>query len=76
MAGLALATRDPDKITTLIAHEPPVAELLPDAAQVRAVIDSVEDAYRVGGPGAGWGAFVSLVIHQGPVPADGVPPAL
>ena len=31
VAGLAFATRHPDKITTLIAHEPPVTDLLPDA---------------------------------------------
>lgn len=75
VAGLALATRHAGKVTTLIAHEPPVADLLPDAAAVRAVVDGVEDAYRAGGAGAAWGAFVSLVMHQGPVPADGVPPA-
>lgn len=75
VAGLALASRHPDKITTLIAHEPPVVELLPDAAAVRSVVDGIEDAYRSGGSGAAWGAFVSLVMHQGPVPDDGVAPA-
>ena len=34
VAGLALATRHPDKVRTLIAHEPPVGELLPDAPYV------------------------------------------
>ena len=42
---------------------------------VRAVIDNTEDAYREGGSGAVWGEFISLVMHSGPVPADGVPPA-
>ena len=75
VAGLAFASRHPDKITTLIAHEPPVADLLPDAAPIRAAVDAIEDAYRSAGSGAAWGAFASLVMHDGPVPADGVPPA-
>lgn len=75
VAGLAFAARHPDKVATLIAHEPPVAELLPDATAIRAAVDKVEDAYRAAGSGAAWGAFISLVMHQGPVPDDGVPPA-
>ena len=75
VAGLALATRHPEKVRTLIAHEPPVGELLPDAPYSRAAIDDVEDAYRAYGAGAAWGKFVSLVMHDGPVPEGGVPPA-
>lgn len=75
VAGLALAQRHPDRLTTLIAHEPPVTELLPDATEVQSEIDRIRDAYRDGGSGAAWGAFASLVMHQGPVPADGVPSA-
>ena len=75
IAGLALAARHPDKIRTLVAHEPPVAELLPDAPHVRAAVDDIEDAYRAGGSGAAWGKFVSLVMHDGPVTEAGVPPA-
>jgi len=75
VAGLAFATKHSDKITTLIAHEAPAADLLPDAGAVRAAVDAIEDAYRSAGSGVAWGAFASLVMHQGPVPADGVPPA-
>ncbi len=75
VAGLALATRHPDKVGTLIAHEPPVGELVPDAPYARAAVDDVEDAYRAYGAGAAWGKFVSLVMHDGPVPEAGVPPA-
>ena len=75
VAGLAFASRHPDKITTLIAHEPPVADLLPDAGPVRAAVDAIEDTYRSAGSGVAWGAFASIVMHQGLVPADGVPPA-
>src|SRR4051812_10494192 len=75
VAGLALATRHPERVRVLVAHEPPVTELLPDADQVRAVVDDIEQAYRDGGNGPAWAKFVSLVMHDGPVTADGVPPA-
>lgn len=75
VAGLALALLHPETLTTLIAHEPPVTELVPDAAPVQAEVDRIRDAYRAGGSAAGWGAFASLVMHHGAVPADGVPPA-
>ena len=75
VAGLAFAARYPDKAGTVIAHEPPVADLLPDAPQVRTAVDDVEDAYRSYGTGAAWGKFISLVMHDGPVTEAGVPPA-
>ena len=74
VAGLAFAACHPNKLGTLIAHEPPVTELLPDARYVRAAVDDIEDAYRASGPGAAWGKFVSLVMHNGPVSDAGVPP--
>lgn len=73
VAGLALAARHPDKIRTLVAHEPPVAELLP-AAHVRTAVDEIEDTYRTAGSGAAQGKFVSLVVHDGPLTEAGVPP--
>jgi pimeloyl-ACP methyl ester carboxylesterase len=74
VAGLALVAHHPEKVGTLIAHEPPVPDLLPDAPQVRAVVDDVEDTYRAYGTGAAWGKFAALVMHSGPVSEDGVPP--
>lgn len=75
VAALAFDARRPDKVGTVIAHEPPVAELLPDAPYIRAVVDDVENAYRTDGTGAAWGKFVSLVMYDGQVTEDGVPPA-
>lgn len=74
VAGLAFAARYPEKARTVIAHEPPVAELLPDAAYVRAAVDEVEDAYRAHGSGAAWATFISLVVHDGPLTEAGVAP--
>ena len=72
VAGLALAARHPDKVATLVAHEPPVTELVADAEHVRRVVDEIDDAFRTGGSGAAWGRFVGLVMHDGPVTTDGV----
>ena len=74
VAGLALFARHREKVGTLIAHEPPIPELLPDAPHVRKAVDDVEDAYRAYGTGAAWGKFAALVMHSGPVSEDGVPP--
>jgi pimeloyl-ACP methyl ester carboxylesterase len=75
VAGLALVANHPEKVRTLIAHEPPVGELLPDAAQARAAVDDIEEAYRAYGSGAAWGKFISLVMHDGPIPDEGPAPA-
>ena len=75
VAGLAFATRHPDKLGTLIAHEPPLPELLPDVPHIRPVVDDTVDAFGSYGSGAAWGKFVSLVMHTGPVTEEGVPPA-
>ncbi|HEV7211523.1 MAG TPA: alpha/beta hydrolase [Blastococcus sp.] len=75
VAGLALAARHPEQVRTLIAHEPPVAELLPDAAHVRAAVGATADAFRAYGSGAGWANFVSLVMHDGPLTEAGPAPA-
>jgi pimeloyl-ACP methyl ester carboxylesterase len=49
VTGLALVTRHPGRARTLIAHEPPVLDLLPDAvAQHAAVDDMIEIFHREG----------------------------
>jgi pimeloyl-ACP methyl ester carboxylesterase len=75
IAALAFAARHPEKAGTVIAHEPPVTELLPDAPYVHTAVDDIDDAYRTYGSGAAWGKFVSLVMHDGPVTDVGVQPA-
>jgi len=49
VVGLALVTAHPDQVRTLVAHDPPVVELLPDNAQVRAQIQDTYDTYRADG---------------------------
>ena len=45
--GLELVARHPDLVRTLVAHEAPVMELLPDAARWRAAFEDISDTYRV-----------------------------
>jgi len=49
--GLNLAVRYPARVRILVAHEPPCLELLPDAAEQRAFIEAVYEAYRTDGIG-------------------------
>jgi len=49
VVGLALVTAHPDQVRTLVAHEPPVVELLPDAAQLRAEIEDIYGTHRAEG---------------------------
>jgi clorobiocin biosynthesis protein CloN7 len=71
ITGLALATAHPGQIRTLVAHEPPLAELLPDREQMLAAIDEVYDAYRTQGPAAAWPKFFAATGINPPAAADG-----
>ncbi|HEY5990373.1 MAG TPA: alpha/beta hydrolase [Streptosporangiaceae bacterium] len=62
VVGLALVTAHPEQVRTLVAHEPPVVELLPDSAQVRAQIEDIYDTYRADGPEK---AMQKFMTHAG-----------
>jgi pimeloyl-ACP methyl ester carboxylesterase len=47
--GLELLKRHPGRVHTLVAHEPPVSSLLPDAARWHAFNEEIGEAYRNGG---------------------------
>ena len=57
VTGLALAGRYPGHVKSLVAHEPPLALLLPDADEARAGMQVIYDTYRDGGTGAAWQRF-------------------
>lgn len=50
--GLELAARHPEQVRTLVAHEPPLFELLPDRDHWRGVIRDVDDTFGREGAGA------------------------
>jgi pimeloyl-ACP methyl ester carboxylesterase len=59
VVGLALVTTHPAQVRTLVAHEPPVIELLPDRDQVRAQIQDTYDTYQTQGIGPAMAKFMA-----------------
>ncbi|HSJ36555.1 MAG TPA: alpha/beta hydrolase [Acidimicrobiia bacterium] len=68
--ALALVADHPGVVRTLVAHEPPVAALLADAAEAKAAIRAVRDTYQASGWGAGMAHFITLIGHKGPITDD------
>jgi clorobiocin biosynthesis protein CloN7 len=69
VVGLALVTAHPNQVRTLVAHEPPVIELLPDSAQIRAQINDIYDTYCNKGPEAAMQKFLAVAGMSRPSPA-------
>ena len=65
VTGLALVTAHPDDVTTLVAHEPPLLSVLPDAAAAQRAQAAVRDAYQARGFGAGMAAFIAMTSWPG-----------
>jgi pimeloyl-ACP methyl ester carboxylesterase len=58
VTGLALVLRHPGRVHTLVAHEPPLLELLPDAEQQRANTEDIIDTFHADGMEAAWFKFM------------------
>jgi pimeloyl-ACP methyl ester carboxylesterase len=58
VTGLALLARHPGRVQTLVAHEPPLLELLPDAAEQRANTEAIIDTFHRDGFAAAWMHFM------------------
>jgi pimeloyl-ACP methyl ester carboxylesterase len=73
--GLNLAARHPARVHTLVAHEPPCAELLPDAAEVLAGMEEANQTYRTQGVEAGLKRFEAVIgmAERPPEPPPGEP---
>jgi pimeloyl-ACP methyl ester carboxylesterase len=73
VTGLALVARHPARVRTLVAHEPPLLELLPDAAQQRANTEDIIGTFHAAGLAA---AMTKFMINAGfDVSAHGAPVA-
>jgi pimeloyl-ACP methyl ester carboxylesterase len=68
--AIALVTRHPQDLKTLVAHEPPVPTLLPDREAALAASRAVNETYRQHGWGAGMAHFIAVVSHRGEFPAE------
>src|SRR3954470_19486572 len=65
VTALALVATYPDDVATLVAHEPPLIPVLPDAAAAQRAFAGVRDAYEAKGWGAGMAAFMAMTSWQG-----------
>jgi pimeloyl-ACP methyl ester carboxylesterase len=68
--GLALVARHPEQVHTLVAHEPPSAQVLPDREPVLAACEGIHETYQREGFGPAMARFIALVSYAGPIPAD------
>jgi pimeloyl-ACP methyl ester carboxylesterase len=59
VTGLALVARHPGRVRTLVAHEPPLLQLLPDAAERLAEMDRVIETFHRHGHAAAFGQFMA-----------------
>jgi pimeloyl-ACP methyl ester carboxylesterase len=67
--ALALVSRHPQDVRTLVAHEPPLASVLPDREHALAAARAVHETYQRSGWGAGMAHFLAVTSHQGPFTA-------
>jgi len=65
VTALALVAAYPDDVTTLVAHEPPLIPVLPDAEAATRAQALVRHAYEANGSGAGMAAFIAMTSWQG-----------
>ena len=68
--ALALVTRHPEGVRTLVAHEPPLATVLPDREAALAVTDDIHETYRRDGLGPAMAKFIAFTSLRGPTPPD------
>ena len=67
--GLALVARHPEQVATLVAHEPPAAQELPDHEEAMAACEAIHETYLREGFGPAMARFIAFVSYEGPIPA-------
>jgi pimeloyl-ACP methyl ester carboxylesterase len=65
VTALALVTAHPEDVVTLVAHEPPLPNVLPDADAAERALARVREAYYANGFGAGMAAFIAMTSWRG-----------
>jgi len=65
--ALALVAKHPEDVRTLVAHEPPLASLLPDRDGAMALTQAIADTYQRSGFGPGMAQFIVAVSYEGPI---------
>jgi pimeloyl-ACP methyl ester carboxylesterase len=65
VTALALVAAYPNDVITLVAHEPPLIPVLPDAEAAERARAGFRDAYEAKGSGAGMAAFIAMTSWRG-----------
>ncbi|HET6857742.1 MAG TPA: alpha/beta hydrolase [Streptomyces sp.] len=65
IAALHLLTAHPERVARVVAHEPPVVEVLPDAAEHRALLARVQETFRTQGLMPAMAAFAAGLKKDG-----------
>ena len=68
--ALALVAAHPEDVRILVAHEPPLAAILPDSENAKAVVRAISNSYQTNGWGAGMAHFIAVASHTGEFPDD------
>ncbi|WP_219515004.1 alpha/beta fold hydrolase [Nonomuraea ceibae] len=68
--ALALVAKHPEQVRTLVAHEPPAAQALPDREQALAAIADIRQTYERDGFGPAMAKFIGITSLTGEIPAD------
>jgi len=63
--ALALVAKHPERVRTLVAHEPPLAALLPDREAALEACRAMAGTYQRGGFGRGMAHFIFVISHEG-----------
>ena len=67
--ALALVARHPERVRTLVAHEPPAAQALPDREHALAAVAGIHRTYQRDGFGAAMAKFIAVSGFRGEIPA-------
>jgi len=67
VTALALVTAHPHDVSTLVAHEPPIDCVLPDAEAVQRAREAYTRVYQEKGWGAGMAAFIAMTSWEGEI---------
>jgi len=68
--ALALVAKHPEQVSTLVAHEPPAAQVLPDREHALAACADIHETYLRAGMGPAMAKFIAIVSYEGPIGPD------
>jgi pimeloyl-ACP methyl ester carboxylesterase len=68
--ALALVAKHAQDVRTLVAHEPPLASIVPDREYALVAVRAIHKTYERSGWGPGMAHFIAVVSHEGPFTAE------